>query len=113
MIGADGTAVGVWGVVVFVAGAIGAGTKALWQAVREYIGVRRQSDQQKDAREATFLTLAQSQMNDLNLALRVQLDEQAKTITRLEDRIAKQDTRIEAQDGELRTLRDRVRELEA
>lgn len=105
MMGADGATVGIWGIVVAVASGIGAASRAAWVVIREALKERRQTSEQKDATKASFISLAQSQMNDLNEAL-------FRQIADMQRQLDAQSQKIDAQAQEIDGLRARVRELE-
>lgn len=112
MIGADSTSITITGAVGAVATGIGYLAKAVWEARKEYRSLRRSSTEEKDATRATILTLAQSQMNDVNMTLFSQLKFANEQIAVLTARLDVQAETITKQAEEIGALKDRVRELE-
>lgn len=112
MMATDGTSVGIGAIIVAVAGGAGAFAKSMWDGVREWRSLRRQSDADKETTRASILTIAQSQMNDLNASLLAQLERADTRIAKLEGQVATlMETNLK-QAEEIGTLKDRVRELE-
>lgn len=112
MISADGTSITISGAVGAIAAGIGYLAKAAWEARKEWLSLRRASTEEKDATRATILTLAQSQMNDVNATLFNQLKFANDQIAALTVRLDVQAETITKQAEEIATLKDRVRELE-
>lgn len=110
--GLDGTQAGAGGILVVLAGMVGAFFKSVWNGVQDYIKLRRSSDEDKEAAKATIISLAQSQMNDTNNAMWRQVESLTKQVEDLtkDNRLLRSDLR-DAQ-ATIGGLQDRVRELE-
>lgn len=126
MTGVDASQAGVWGIIIAIAGMAGAFLKAAWSGLQDVLKLRHTSDEDKQNAKASIISLAQSQMNDVNTALWTQIKSMEKTISDQSDTIGdmreematvtkdnrelRRDLRV-AQ-GTIVTLQDRVKELE-